>query len=172
MIRLFLSITLLAAAAITTANAITASSVTFEFTGTCTRDCTGTATASLTLLDTYVPGTTDTTNGDFVSFSYSSSFFPSFTIDSASLSSMSVDIPASLPAAANVDIESGGYEFNTSTNGSWYLEILPPDQGINGQWSSAVPEPTMPSLMCLGLAAMLLKRKWRGSPVRKFLGGC
>jgi hypothetical protein len=43
-----------------------------DFTGTCTLNCTGTATGVLTLTNAYVPGT-DITTADFVSFSYMSS---------------------------------------------------------------------------------------------------
>ena len=46
--------------------------VIYDWSGTCTDNCTGTATAVLTLQDSYIPGTV-LAEADFVSFSYSSS---------------------------------------------------------------------------------------------------
>jgi hypothetical protein len=78
------------------AHAITTTDETFVFTGTCTTDCTGTATGILTL--------TNYTQVDFVSFDYISSDDNYDYIKNSSTVVTGI-IPVDLPADANVTIQ-------------------------------------------------------------------
>jgi len=66
--------------------------VIFDFSGTCSVQCSGTATGVLTLTDAYIIGT-DIPQADFISFTYSSSD-ANFTITSATLGNIAGGLKA------------------------------------------------------------------------------
>ena len=84
------------------AHAITATYETFTFTGTCTVDCTGTATGILTLTD-YTQGNS-LSAANFVSFDYiSSDDNYDYTLNGSTV--VTGLIPVDLPADANITIQ-------------------------------------------------------------------
>ena len=85
-----------------TANADT----TFNFTGTCTLDCTGTVTATL-VLQNYAIGNTFNA-GNFVSFTYNSNIFRDLTLNSATSLTGQFN---SLPGTAVVNLISNAPQF-------------------------------------------------------------
>ena len=136
----------------------TANAATFNFTGTCTLDCTGTVTATLVLQNYTIGNPFNNTN--FVSFSYHSSIFPDVTINAAELGSLSGQFN-SLPANANVNIISFSpfdFQFISGFSGGvWCAAVsCSGDFGVNGQWSvaPAVPLPAALPLFATGLCAL------------------
>ena len=87
-----------------TANAATLTS--FNFTGTCTLDCTGTVTATL-VLQNYAIGNTFNA-GNFVSFTYNSNIFRDLTLNSATSLTGQFN---SLPGTAVVNLISNAPQF-------------------------------------------------------------
>ena len=158
------------------------STTTFQFVGTCT-DCTGQGTAQL-VLQNYTQGSA-LASSNFVGFSYSSNLV-SFTLTAANNPVLSGTLPASLPAAANVNIwanttangVNAGMELYTQTSGgSWCAGFeCAGDYGTAGTWSLVTTTTTTPAagapalsdwmLVCLAAAiaamgALLLKKACR-----------
>ena len=133
-----------------------AQDTTYYFSGTCTRDCTGTATGTLVLRN-YTPGTS-LTLAHFVSFTFISSNQGTSTFDS--VSSLSGRIPVTLPARANVYIEGDG-GLGTDVDGTWNFQGR--SSGEPHTWSrGAAPPPpgpagapTLSDAAFVGLAAAL-----------------
>ena len=140
---------------------------TYQFVGQCT-DCTGTGVGQLTVQN-YTLG--DTLNScNFVSFTYTSNL-TSFTITAPGSFTLSGTLPVSLPAAATVRVfGTGRNNFESNTDGSWYVGLS--DYGTGGVWSlpstSTVPTLSTAALCTLGLllasaGALLVRRRVRGS---------
>jgi hypothetical protein len=132
-----------------TANADT----TFNFTGTCTLDCTGTVTATL-VLQNYTIGN-PLNNMNFVSFAYHSSVFPNITVNGGNFGGLFGQFN-SLPGPANVNLIGNGFQFISGfvTNDGWCAGLsCSGDFGKNGQWS-VVPLPTTLPLFATGLGAL------------------
>jgi hypothetical protein len=136
------------------------SAVVYDWTGTCATGCTGTATAVLTLTNTYVPGLT-VDSSFFVSFAFSSS--------AASFSTNTVStLSGFLPANSGIGViffVSGSNVFSTS--GAW-TAFIPPNSlnGIENQWTlrtsvSAVPLPASAWMFISSLLAFGLYGWWR-----------
>src|SRR5262245_55768484 len=124
-----------------TANAVTSTS--FNFTGTCTEDCTGTATATL-VLQNYTIGN-PLTIPNFVSFAYHSSIFPNFKVDGPPILQLQGAFN-SLPGAATVFLSVPNslqiFDFASFTNGDWCFGTqCGADNGVNGTWSVAPAVP-------------------------------
>ena len=137
-----------------TANADT----TFNFTGTCTLDCTGTVTATL-VLQNYTIGN-PLNNMNFVSFAYHSSVFPNITVNGGNFGGLSGQFN-SLPGTAVINLVSSAPEFQFISGfvspGGWCAGIsCSGDFGVNGQWSvaPAVPLPAAFPLFATGLGAL------------------
>jgi hypothetical protein len=110
------------------------------------------------------------TNANLVSFTYTSNLV-SMTITQADTPTLTGTIPASLPAAAAVQVSGlTTRPFSSSANGSWTVGYL--DDGTSGLWSSgaspsAAPAPSTALLCALGLllagAGTLLARRARSA---------
>jgi hypothetical protein len=156
----------------------------FDFTGTCS-DCSGVATAVLTLQD-FTSGWVSASQ--FVSFSYQSNL-TSFTVTTSDLDTkdfIALLIPSEMPWDTQVEVglangpNSTSVSFDSFMTGNW--TVLGPsasvsgilvgarrseDIGVNGVWSAAsltssAPEPASWALMILGfggLGAMLRTRR-------------
>ena len=121
-------------------------------------DCTGTATATLTL-HTYLQGT-PILSTNFVSFTYDGTDRAgAYTILPAALSSIAGNIPLSLPSVADFQIVSSGAlpTFATHADGSWVLGN--DDFGASSSFSPA-PEPASYALVAGAL--VLLATATRG----------
>ena len=140
---------------------------TYQFVGQCT-DCTGTGVGQLTVQN-YTLGTA-LNSCNFVSFTYTSNL-TSFTITAPGSFSLGGTLPASLPSAALVGVfGTGRNDFESYTDGSWYVGLS--DYGTGGVWSlpstSTVPTLSTAALCTLGLllagaGALLVRRRVRGS---------
>ncbi len=153
------SSTVLAAVFAVTAGAASAS-VTYDWTGTCGDLCTGTATATLTLSDSYTPGAA-LANSDFESFSFTSDA-GSYTVPGAHVFDefWAGSILPTLNGATYtfIDYPGGGTYFQTAANGNWetwihgsYLAA-----GTGGTWSLRAPVSNVPvpAALPLMLAAL------------------
>ena len=126
---------------------------TFSFVGTCT-DCSGQGQATL-VLQNYTLGSTIVL-ANFVSLTYSSNLV-NFTLGPANVPSISGSLPASLPAAVDVDFfattggGAPGMELPTSGNGNWCGGFeCAGDYGTAGTWSLySAPVPTATSVPAL-----------------------
>jgi len=131
--------------------------ITFNFTGTCTLDCTGTVTATLDLQN-YTIGN-PLNNMNFVSFAYHSSVFPNITVNGGNFGGLFGQFN-SLPGAASVNIISirpSQFQFISATDGTWCAALsCSGDDGVNGTWSvaPAVPLPGALPLFATGLGAL------------------
>lgn len=147
----------LAAAAFSPAQA----AIIVDFTGNCTFGCTGAATGTLTLVDTYVLGTPIVLT-DIVGFDYSSnatfgSIFPT-----------SVGGGSIVPGSTAFDIADGNWEFRV-INGTWDLSLydglaayIPMEGGNLGEFTVAgVPEPSSFALIGCGVAVLATRRRKR-----------
>jgi hypothetical protein len=127
-------------------------------------DCSGVVSAVLVLQGGYTPGT-DLTNGDLVSLTYNgSNLLSPFTIDQSSDGlSISGQIPATLPSAADFAIVDSVTQLRTFSSGFWCAgQACGFDFGGRGLWSNGVPEPDAWAMMIvgtLGLGAMLRTRR-------------
>ena len=142
--------------------------VIYDWSGTCTDGCTGTATAVLTLAPSYVPGSPF--GSDFVSFSFTSSG-PDFSLSIPPLTALPPmgDLPpVSGPALTDVTITDGfSYNFTSAPSGAWGMlnstPVIP--QGVEGTFvlrTAAVPEPGSLTLFTFALGALVFLRKRRG----------
>ena len=129
---------------------------TFVFHGNCS-DCSGQGTATL-VLGNYTPGTNFTSSNLF-SFTYTSNLI-NFTLGPSAFASGL--IPASLPAAANVNVSSNpccSTQFSSFSNGTWCAgNSCDDDSGTGGVWAlpaSPTPTPTgAPALTGVGLSGL------------------
>lgn len=165
-----LSLLGMAALSLCLASTIASPPQVYRWSGLCT-DCAGTATATLTLAPTYVPGT-PLTLADLVSFVYNpTDLIPAgFSITQADVTAISGSIPASLPAVAVFSINSATIRFVSQSSGAWCVGTGCPggprgDFGTLSSLASEVPEPSTLALIGsgLGLAALRRRRCWRGS---------
>ena len=142
------------------------STQTFTFTGHCTVDCTGTATATLVLQNYLIGNTWDLPN--FVSFTYNSDILPNYTITNPDIANGQF---LTLPGVADVFIENGNQTFNSvAFDGSWCVGetfVCASDSGTNHTWTvgitAATPEPAPFALVALPLVAFWYRfRRRRG----------
>jgi hypothetical protein len=146
---------------LSTSYAGTFSDQVFYFTGTCS-DCTGTATATLTVAGTYVLGT-DFQQSDLVFFQYHSNLLDT-TVSPAD--KIFDDFHGTMPVglgAADIVIE-GDFQFRGRSDGTW--DIGSADFGTNGVWSqpngtAPTPEPATWLTIGLGLALLTKRRLHR-----------
>jgi hypothetical protein len=149
-----------------TARAITVvPTETFTFSGTCTVDCTGTATATL-VVENYTGGLSSAT---FVSFTYTSNFLGTITIDAPTTVSMGGIFVPPLPSAENIGLNfaneiypptgSPPLQFETLAggvhSGEWCIgnNGCAGDSGTSGTWSET-PLPAALPLFATGLGAL------------------
>src|SRR5258708_38913262 len=134
----------------------------FTFTGDCL-DCTGQGTGTLVLQNYTLGNPFDITN--FVSFSYTSNLMTFVWSGIGSgpdqVSDFSGSLPATLPAYADINISSQDVQvFGPVSSGSWCVGIngCNLDFGVNGVFTSSVPEPTSWGLTFTGLGGLVLMR--------------
>jgi len=154
-------LTLVLILALSTSYAGTLPDQVFNFTGTCS-DCTGTATATLTVAGTYVLGTSFQ-QSDLVFFQYHSNLLDT-TISPTDpfFDGLQGTMPVGL-GAANISLEAN-YIFTSNADGGWDIGIS--DFGTNGVWSqpnatSPTPEPATWLTLGIGLV-FLTQRRLRG----------
>lgn len=143
-------------------------SVVYNWTGTCTDECTGTATAVLTLANGYVPGEAFTTS-DFTSFSYNSNTI-TYEFQAGQNGAFANGTPPIATGPAEVDVTDNSYEFQDTIDG-WEMGVSATgfDMGDNGNWTlvqttQSAPEPsvewmTVPGLVGLAVAQVLARRR-------------
>jgi hypothetical protein len=141
--------------------------IVFDFSGTCLQNCSGTATAVLTLTDSYTFGT-DITLADFISFDYLSSLV-SFAITSAENpgigGGLNADGSINQPSGLIIDdsVFAGNGPFFEATPGSQFVsfanvaEATGTDAGAPFAFtlvSGAVPEPSTWAMILLGFCGL------------------
>jgi hypothetical protein len=136
-----------------TANATTFTD--FSFNGTCSADCTGTATGTLVLQNYTIGSVFDSTN--FVDFTYQSDFLGTITVDSSNFLGESGAF-LSLPGFDTVTIsfknDTQLWAFQSFTNGFWCIGSgCLSDAGTNGEWA-ATPLPAALPLFATGLGTI------------------
>lgn len=99
----------------------------YEFTGNCTIRCTGEATATITLSDSYKPGT-ESAYEQFVEFTYNSSRY-SFSYTELELQTSSPNalrgvfpVKTSSSVDVNINFPGGGTYFGMEPSGRWYSD--------------------------------------------------
>ena len=137
----------------------------FNFGGACTLDCTGFASATLTLQN-YTPGD-PITLPNFVSFSYFSTFLGTVNVTNP----IGIGGPlGATPGPYNFGINDGVIDFHTFdavNNGFWCVGVrCLDDEGVQGTWTlgPTVPEPASALLILGGLAAVAGIRRLRTTP--------
>ncbi len=140
------------------------STTTYNFSGTC-QDCSGTATATLTVVGSYTLGTA-LSSSNVVSFTYNgTNLVGPFTITPSSPSFFVRGSITNYPGQNNVAISSsvsGTSNFFSSTTGNGGIGLS--DHGIASIWGTAVPATPAPStsiLLVLGLAMLAGFSLWR-----------
>ena len=147
----------------------TNASIIYDWIGNCTSGCIGSATAELTLADTYTPGNA-LTNSDFESFSYSSNSIsynvpipePFISISGTLPTTSSSLVPLILQWGSNPSLPNA---FATSVIvGDWVsnARTVQLDQGNQYTWTlrdASVPEPATIALMGLGLVGIGFARR-------------
>ena len=144
--------------------------VIYDWTGTCTGGCAGQASAVLTLVDSYTPGTLASTL-DVISFSYSASSGAYDIPADAALAFASATLPAvSGEGMVNLIFVAAGAEFRPISSLSWGSSFAPAgvnDRGTDNTWTLRQPtELSAPGplpLMALGLAGLALAGRRRGT---------
>ena len=145
--------------------------VIYDWDGECTTGCAGSGSGTLTLYDTYLPGT-PLTFTDFISFSYWSTSGSYQIPDDASLTYIAGTLP--VLSGPSVDFNIQGFDTsgffsssNFATGGSW-TSAFPSagvnDTGLSGTWTYSSGTYTVdeaPTLLLLGtgLAAVGLLRR-------------
>lgn len=142
----------------------------YNWSGACSSGCVGTASAVLTLADTYTPGT-EVMNGDFLSFVYNSSSVANFTVPGDGTFALFLVAPGIfdnlLPAppggvaALGLDLAGSTTGFGTQASGMWSFNYLPlaiSDSGDQHNWT-LVPEPSTALLFLAGLLGLLGLRR-------------
>ena len=133
----------------------------FTFSGTCS-DCTGTATATLTLAN-YTQGNAIGFS-NLVSFQYDgTNLLAPFLVNQANLLSISGIIPLALPSQADFFIENTSFLFFRTINASGGWNAGNDDFGTNGVFAakaptSGVPEPATVAMMAFGLGLIGIRR--------------
>ena len=144
-------------------------SVIYDWAGDCTSGCTGTATSTLTLNNSYIPGTA-LANADFASLTYLSSSGPFAIPTDLPLQNISGTLPAvSGFAVTTIFIDfTGGDTFHfTSKIGNWSVDFDPfgiDDAGAPYAWelrTGAAPEPFTFTLFGTGLLGLALLARRR-----------
>ena len=166
---------------------VKAASVIYDWSGTCSSGCTGTATGVLTLVDTYTPGT-NVSASDFLSWSYSSSsgsyvvpgngnYDPSNSFENNVAGPRTGPLPVGTGlGAVAIDFSGSGTVFGTDFPGvgEWTSQFGPAgisnDRGSTYSWTlrtTPVPLPAGAPLVLTGLAglAALRMRKKRKAQV-------
>ncbi|MCG8353973.1 MAG: PEP-CTERM sorting domain-containing protein [Kiloniellales bacterium] len=141
----------------------------YDWTGTCTFGCTGTASAVLTLAPSYTPGTT-VSLADFVSFTFDATG-PAVSIAAPPLPVPSGSFVGDLPLGTGFALSSFTatdnltWAFTSLADGSW--QALTPSAGATGTGgtfalrAAAVPEPGTLTLFTFALGALVFLRKRR-----------
>lgn len=136
----------------------------YDWSGTCSNNCSGTASAVLTLNSSYTPGKA-LSAADFVSFSYSSSS-GSYDIPADASFVGLIGLAGALPVFSgvtllgpiNFDFDGLGTTFSVDTTGFWGSGFTPKfaelDFGDSHSWERRIPEPSTFALLGLGLAGL------------------
>lgn len=134
---------------------------TYNFTGTCS-DCSGTATATLTLGD-YTLGQAITTS-NLINFTYNGTNLTSaFTISGGDPGAAASGSITTIPGQNTVFISNNSNGFTSNTNGRWTVGLA--DFGTTSTWTAAsptaTPAPSTIVLLTLGLLAMAALFWWQ-----------
>jgi hypothetical protein len=126
----------------------------FDFSGQCDLDCTGKATAELTLAPSYELGD-PLGSSNFISFHYDgTNALPAFTFLVSDVVAYGGSISA-VPGKNTVTLANAhGFGFTSFNNpaGNWGVGFLS-DAGIDGSYT-AVPEPSTWAMMLVGFAGL------------------
>jgi hypothetical protein len=138
----------------------------YDFSGTCTSGCTGTATGVLTLAETYIPGTTVAVS-DFLSWTYMSSN-GSVSINDVQGSNLTLPVTSGIGTGGLTFGAASGVLMGDSFGGSsgpsdWTVffqtpSLPDPNVGTSHNWAM-VPEPSTLGILAVGLAAMAVRRE-------------
>lgn len=131
----------------------------FDWSGTCSSNCSGTASVTLTLTDSYMFGTT-ITPADVLSIAYESNTITADAGGEPNSTSGGINADGSL-SSSPVIIDYGLFTFSDST-GAWSLTNSiggTPDSGTNGVFTLQAPEPFTLSLFGAGLAGAAAMRR-------------
>ncbi|MEM7042802.1 MAG: hypothetical protein AAF543_08320 [Pseudomonadota bacterium] len=178
-LRATLSAAVIATGALMVQASDASASIFYSWTGDCTRNCSGTSSATLELRDSYNPGTA-VTRADFRSFSYSSTVGPntySYTVGRPQLANYSTAFRGTLPASGGagnaevwIDFDNGGtYHFTRDNNAgrweSWYSPAgIYNHRGRNSNWSVNLPAPGSLLALAGALAVGLVVYRGRRRP--------
>jgi PEP-CTERM motif len=147
--------------ALISAAAPASAAVIYNFSGTCDFGCTGTATATLILDDTYTPGTAIAGISQLISFTYyGTGVVPVFTINPTP-SFMGGELPVASGAPTDPFIISDGLtnQFAVGTSGDWiWLGNEGGDSVTDGTFT-LTPEPSSFVLIGGGVAALAALRR-------------
>jgi MYXO-CTERM domain-containing protein len=153
------------ALAMTERSSATVNTIIYNFSGTC-QDCSGTATATLTVVGNYTLGTA-LSSSNVVSFTYNgTNIIGPFTMTPSSPNFFVSGSITNYPGTNNVNIQttqSNSSNFFSSTNGSWAVGNLS-DFGSVSIWGTSVPTTPAPSagiLLALGLVTLAGFNLWR-----------
>jgi len=135
-----------------TANAITATTTDFYFSGTCSTDCSGSATAELAVTG-YTSGVVTITEIATATFTYTSSYLGTITstgdlIPGALTTLTSTPGEYDFAIMFTADVTDTEYTFDTNAEGLWCIAVgsscsSSADAGNDGQWTTPLP-PALP----------------------------